>query len=96
MKREKERIAKLDYILTGSITVKHGPCGKSGCRCANDKKYWHGPYYIWTRKEKGKTVTQSLSESQVEFCKKAIDNMQMLKTQIEKWKQKSVTALKKR
>lgn len=95
METHKEQISKLDYILTGSITVKYGPCGKVGCRCADDKKHWHGPYYIWTRKEYGKTVTQSLSKSQVKFCKKAIKNMQKLKMQIEKWKQKSLIALKK-
>ena len=93
MKTPQEQIFKMDYILTGSITVKYGPCGKVSCRCANDKKYWHGPYHIWTRKENGKTVTQSLSESQVEFCKEAINNMQKLKIQIEKWKQKSISAL---
>lgn len=94
MKTPQEQIVSLDYILTGSIITKYSPCGKSGCHCVDGKKNWHGPYYIWTRKENGKTVTQSLSKSQVKFCKKAITNMRKLKTQIEKWKQKSITVLK--
>ena len=95
MKTPQEKIVVLDYILTGSIVTKYGPCGKLGCRCADGKKNWHGPYYIWTRKENGKTVTQSLSKSQVKFCKKAIANMKNLRIQIEKWKQNSITVLKK-
>lgn len=94
MKTQKEKIIDLDYILTGSIMMKYGPCGKESCRCAHDKKFWHGPYYIWTRKENGKTVTQSLSKGQAKFCKKAINNMQKLKVQIERWKKESIAALK--
>jgi hypothetical protein len=94
MKPAREQIFELDYILTGTIIKKHGPCGKDNCRCVRNKKYWHGPYYIWTRKEKGKTVTKSLSAAQALLCKKAINNMQKLKTQIEKWKRESLVALK--
>lgn len=94
MKTPKEQILKLDYILSGSIIIKYGPCGKENCRCTHDKKHWHGPYYIWTRKENGKTITQSLSKTQAVFCRKAIKNMQKLKAQIERWKNASVAALK--
>ena len=94
MKTAQEQISELDNILTGTIIRKYGPCGKESCRCTRNKKYWHGPYYIWTRKENGKTVTQSLSKTQVMFCKKAIGNMQKLKTQIEEWKRESIATLK--
>lgn len=94
MKTVREQITELDYILTGTILKKYGPCGKEGCCCARDKEHWHGPYYIWTRKENGKTVTKSLSVSQAQFCKKAISNMKKLKMQIERWKKESVEILK--
>jgi hypothetical protein len=93
MKTARAQIIELDYILTGTILKKYGPCGKDGCRCACDEKHWHGPYYIWTRKENGRTVTKSLSASQAQFCNKAISNMQKLKTQIEQWKQESIAVL---
>jgi hypothetical protein len=93
MKTQKEQIINLDYILTGSIMIKYGPCGKVNCRCAQDKKLWHGPYYIWTRKENGKTITQSLSKAQAKFCKKAINNMQKLKAKIERWKKESIEVM---
>lgn len=94
MKTPKEQIINLDSILTGSIIIKYGPCGKPNCCCVNDKKHWHGPYYIWTRKENGKTITQSLTKTQAVFCKKAINNMQKLKVQIERWKKESLEILK--
>lgn len=93
MKTVLEHITELDYILTGTIIEKYGPCGKNGCCCAGDKKKWHGPYYIWTRKENGKTVTKSLSPTQAQLCKKAISNMKKLKMLLERWKQESIAAL---
>jgi len=95
LKTVRDQIIELDYILTGTITKKYGPCGKESCRCARDKKYWHGPYYIWTRKKNGKTISKSLTETQARFCKKAINNMKKLRTQIERWKLESIAALKK-
>ena len=77
---------QLDYIAVGSIAKKFSPCGKDNCRCKKGKKFWHGPYYIWTRKENGKTITRSLSKKQADYCKKAIQNMKTLKANIEKWK----------
>jgi hypothetical protein len=96
MKKINQRIARLDYILTGTIIRQYGPCGKEGCRCGINKRNWHGPYYIWTRKENGKTITKCLSAAQAQFCKKAITNMQKLKIQIELWKRESIaTAIAK-
>ncbi|OGJ88901.1 MAG: hypothetical protein A2268_11950 [Candidatus Raymondbacteria bacterium RifOxyA12_full_50_37] len=95
MKTEKNQIAGLDYILTGTIMKRYGPCGKRGCCCADDKKNWHGPYYIWTRKENKKTITKCLSEAQARFCRKAIKNMRKLRTKIEKWKRESSKAIEK-
>lgn len=89
----KTQIAKLDYVLTGTIIRKYGPCGKQGCRCLKEKTAWHGPYHIWTRKEERKTITKSLSPSQAAFCRKAIKNMQKLKSLLEKWKLESLQAL---
>jgi hypothetical protein len=93
MKPAQVQITKSGYILQGTIIKKYGPCGKDNCRCGRGKSHWHGPYYIWTRKDDGKTITQSLSATQAQFCKKAISNMQYLKTRIERRKQESLAAL---
>jgi hypothetical protein len=85
----------LEHILIGTITRKFGQCGKEGCKCKSGKEYWHGPYYIWTRKENKKTITKSLSAIQAVQCKKAIANMKVLKDIIEHWKKDSLKSLEK-
>ena len=95
MDRLKKQIIELDAILVGSIVKRHRPCGKENCRCAKGKKYWHGPYYIWTRKENGKTITKSLSKKQADYCLRAMKNMNKLRKCVEKWKRASLIKLEK-
>jgi len=53
-------------------------CGTAGCRCHADPPRLHGPYYQWTRKVKGKTVTVRLSEQQARLLKQWIANARRL------------------
>ena len=63
---EKERSALLDKLAStrdmrrGSITECYRRCGKPNCACAAPGHPGHGPYYAFTRKEKGKTKTLQL------------------------------------
>jgi hypothetical protein len=63
---EAERSALLDKLATtgdmrrGSITECYRRCGKPTCACAAPGHPGHGPYYAFTRKEKGKTKTLQL------------------------------------
>jgi hypothetical protein len=90
MKELKTKISHLDYISVGTLVKIYKQCGKTSCRCSQSKEYWHGPYFIWTRKEKGKTITKSLSTNQAKQCKKAIKNMKKLNQYIQKWKNESI------
>lgn len=60
----KNSITHFDFICPGSVVKRYIPCGKSNCRCSTDSRFWHGPYYEWSRKVRGKTVTVRLSEHQ--------------------------------
>src|SRR3989304_1371233 len=51
-----------------------GPQGP-GCRCHPAPAARHGPYYIWTRKVAGKTVTRMLSEEQGKLLRPWTENM---------------------
>lgn len=51
-------------VLAGTLTHRHTRCGRAGCRCSADPPVLHGPYWSWTRKVNGKTVTRYLSEDQ--------------------------------
>lgn len=90
----KRKIASIDVILQGTLLRQYKRCGKKNCRCRQDEKYWHGPYWIWTRKEKGKTITKNVkSGEQVGIVKKAFKNMKELNQILGKWKSFSLKKL---
>jgi hypothetical protein len=55
------------------------PCGKKGCRCQGDPPLLHGPYYQWTCKVRGKTVTIRLSLAQAQQCDEWLRNRRRFK-----------------
>jgi len=88
-------LVEKDRILIGSVLKSYKKCGRANCKCAKDKKNWHGPYHIWTRKENGKTITKTLNLNQVSLVEEAIRNMGNLKILIEEWKRYSLTEIEK-
>jgi hypothetical protein len=53
-------LADIGLVLRGSIARRSTRCGNPTCRCKANPPLLHGPYYIWTRKVAGKTVTAQL------------------------------------
>ena len=72
-------LAELDFVLPGSIVVRHIRCGKTACRCKADPPELHGPYISWTRKVHGKTVTRLLNPDQLERYQQGFDNARRLR-----------------
>lgn len=64
----KEKLAGTGFLLQGNISE------RTITREDGSKKKNYGPYYQWTFKKDGKTVTVNLSSSQVGEFQKAIDN----------------------
>ncbi len=93
--RLKSKIESKERILNGSLAKQHKQCGKPNCRCNEDKKFWHGPYFIWTRKVNGKTVTKTLNKDQAAAVKQAIKEMKELNQIIERWKALSLKEVEK-
>ena len=56
-------ILSLGDFRSGSITPTTGKCGKPNCRCHRPDDPGHGPHYRLTRKQHGKTVTETFSSS---------------------------------
>lgn len=77
-----ERIADLGFIASGSITYRHNRCGKPNCRCHADPPTLHGPYYQWTAKIDGKTVTRRLTQTEVDLYQEWIGNDRKLRALI--------------
>jgi len=71
-------VATLGLMLRGSIARRLTRCGNPGCRCHADPPMLHGPYYIWTRKVAGTTVTAQLKPEDAAFCQAWNRNMRQL------------------
>lgn len=87
-----ERIAELGFIASGSITYRQNRCGKPGCRCHADPPTLHGPYYQWTAKIDGKTVTRRLSPTEAELFQEWIGNDRQLRALITQMRQVAAKA----
>ncbi|MGH7504140.1 MAG: DUF6788 family protein [Longimicrobiales bacterium] len=60
------QLARIGFLLKGSIVQTRRRCGSAGCGCQSDPAKRHGPYWQWTSKINGKTVTRTLSPEQVD------------------------------
>jgi hypothetical protein len=80
----KAEMANLGLTRPGSLVERYMPCGKPGCRCMGDPPVLHGPYYQWTYKVRGKTVTKRLSKAQAERCIVWISNHRQMKKLVRK------------
>ena len=83
----RHQLAQTGYICTGSISTVYRKCGKQYCVCAKNETVLHGPYNVWTRKVKGKTVTRNLTEDQTLLCRECIQNLRQVEKLIEKMKE---------
>jgi hypothetical protein len=73
--RLRKRLANLRPILVGTITER--TILREDPNRPGEKKSF-GPYYQWTFKEAGKTVTVNLSAEQVKPFQKAIDRNRLM------------------
>jgi hypothetical protein len=84
------QLSSIGFICNGTVMSLHRKCGKPNCGCNENEQMQHGPYHIWTRKEKGKTVTRSLSENQARQCSLYIKNFRKMEAIIEEMKNISI------
>jgi len=59
-----QALVRVGYFRRGTLLRRFIPCGNQGCRCHPPTAQLHGPYYQWTRKVAGKTVTVRLTPQQ--------------------------------
>ena len=60
-------LSQVGYFRRGTLLKRFMACGKSGCACQASPPRLHGPYYQWTRKVDGKTVTVRLTREQADL-----------------------------
>ena len=67
-------LSRIGYFSRGTLLRRMMGCGKPGCACKASPPRLHGPYYQWTRKVDGKTVTVGLSAEQAKLLEGWIDS----------------------
>lgn len=73
------RIADIGYVMPGTLTQRHTRCGTPTCRCHADPPQLHGPYWQWTTKVNGKTVTRRLNTDEAALYQEWIANDRKLR-----------------
>jgi len=76
--RVRARVQQVGFVVRGSIDRRRLQCGKPSCRCRQDPSQWHGPYYLVTWKEGGKTVCRVLPSGMVPLYRKWVSNARAL------------------
>lgn len=71
-------LADIGLVLRGTIAPRRMRCGNPTCRCRAHPPQLHGPYFVWTRKVAGKTVTAMLPPNQAALCQDWSRNMRKL------------------
>jgi hypothetical protein len=68
------QIAQIGLVAAGSVTRRYTRCTSPGCRCNADPPTPHGPYWQWTAKVNGKTVTRRLTAREAHLYQQWIGN----------------------
>jgi hypothetical protein len=73
------QIAAVGLALPGTLIQRHTRCGRSGCHCHADPPVLHGPYWQWTRKIHGKTITRLVPDDLIADYQHWLDNHRRLR-----------------
>jgi len=90
----RRQIAVMGLVAQGTVSKRTKVCGRPNCRCAEDTKARHGPYYEWTRREKGRYVHSVISAAQAEELVAAIDNHRRVLALLARWSTETARTLK--
>jgi len=74
------------------VTRRSSLCGTPTCKCHAEPPQLHGPYYQWTAKINGKTVTRRLTETEAELYGEWIANDRRLRHLIAQMRQVAAKA----
>ena len=92
----RRRISELEFVCSGTLLRRTKTCGRETCRCAQDPGARHGPYYEWSRMERGRLVHTTLSPDEGPKMAQAIRNYRRLRRLLRVWERASLTAIRER
>jgi len=86
------QLADVGFISSGTVTRRYTRCATAGCKCHDDPPRPHGPYYQWTAKIDGKTVTRRLTAQEATLYKEWIANDRRMRKLIQQMRQVAAKA----
>lgn len=89
----KKQILAMDLISLGTLHQRTKVCGKAACRCHQEERSRHGPYFEWTRYEEGKLLHSVITEKQARMFELAIANWREVEALLSRWRDETVTAI---
>lgn len=89
----RRELLDIEYFVKGTVSKRMMKCGRPQCACHHDPAKRHGPYFEWTYKEKGKTVSVKISAAAAPLYKAASKQRRKLKAVLAKLERLSRTAL---
>ena len=90
--RVRAHVQEVGFVVRGSIEQRRLQCGQPSCRCRKDPSRRHGPYYLVTWKEGGKTVCRVLPSSVVPLYREWISNARTLDRVLDRMRATSLNA----
>ncbi len=94
IKAIRRQIVAMDLVAQGTVSKRRKVCGKPNCRCAQNPAARHGPYYEWTRREKGRYVHTMIPAEQAEKLVAAIDDHKRILALLKSWHTETARVLK--
>jgi hypothetical protein len=83
----------IGFIWPGTLQSRMLTCGRSWCACHEDPKKRHGPYWYWTSKKEGKTISRKLTPEEAEIIKPWIENRRRIEVTLREMSRVSEQAL---
>ena len=89
----RRELLEIEYFVKGTVSKRMMKCGRPQCACHHDPSKRHGPYFEWTYKVNGKTVSVKISAEAAPLYKAASKQQRKLKAVLAKLERLSRTAL---
>jgi hypothetical protein len=86
-------LLNIGFIWPGTLQSRMLTCGRSWCACHEDPQKRHGPYWYWTSKKEGKTISRKLTSKEAEIIKPWIDNRRKIEVALREMSQISQQVL---
>jgi hypothetical protein len=86
-------LAQIGFVWPGTLQRRRLTCGKPQCSCHRDAQARHGPYFYWTSKKDGKTVSRMLTHEEAEILEPWINNRRVLNATLKQMMEMSRHAL---